>query len=82
MSISKKHFTAIAEAIAWTIGQDMSDNPAHDTMDYLLDELSYQLSRLNPAFDEDKFREYIDKRSKEIVKVINETELELANGRR
>ena len=69
--VSRKDFKAIAEAIAWTIGQDQSDNPEHDFTAVLLDEMILQLSKLNPRFDEDIFRNYIEKRAEQVKNVLN-----------
>lgn len=72
MSMTRKDFKVIAEAIAFTIGHDQSDYPAHDIVKFLIDEVVIQLSRQNPKFDEDKFRDYIEKRAKQVRDNLND----------
>ena len=56
MKISKQHFELIADALA-THARDFSDLEHADMYDRLVRTFCHALSKENPAFDEDEFRE-------------------------
>jgi hypothetical protein len=82
MSMTRKDFKLVAEAVAFVIGQDQSDLAVHDPMAELIDELTYQLSKRNKNFDSDKFSSYITKRSAEVKVNLNKIAKEESRCRR
>ena len=56
MQISKKHFELIADALA-THAREFKELEHEALYDRLVNTYCYALSKENPAFDEDKFRE-------------------------